>query len=318
MSSRTEPAAAVVEPGSGSVVAAIDRDDGADAVVAVAARLQRRLGLRLVLGHAVEGLAAPSQVALSHPVPVPGGTSGEEQLRAARIELDALARRHDLLDVAVRVEVGKPDEVIARLVAEEHGQLLVTGTRGHAPLRAALVGSVSAGLRKGARCPVVVVPQRLPAAEPGGGSLGPILCGVDGGEQSRNVLACAGTLAAALGVELVLSHVAPIPNWPGTSAVPGATEELRRVEREDAEAVLDELLASPPVQVPTRRRVAFGDPAGALADLAREEGAGLTVIGTRKRGLVAAAVLGSVSAELVACSPTAVVVIPPGVRPHLS
>lgn len=55
-----------------------------------------------------------------------------------------------------------------------------------------------------------------------------------------------------------------------------------------------------------------GDAAARLADTARECGARLLVVASRGRGALRAAVLGSVSRELVACAPCPVVVVPPG------
>jgi nucleotide-binding universal stress UspA family protein len=47
---------------------------------------------------------------------------------------------------------------IADLAGEEHADLIVSGTRGHSPIRGLLVGSVTQRLLNLAPCPVLVVP----------------------------------------------------------------------------------------------------------------------------------------------------------------
>jgi nucleotide-binding universal stress UspA family protein len=69
-----------------------------------------------------------------------------------------------LEDVAARVPaavrvmraVGDPADELAQL--SEELDLLLVGTRGRAPLRRALTGSVSAKLMETTRCPLLVVP----------------------------------------------------------------------------------------------------------------------------------------------------------------
>ena len=66
-------------------------------------------------------------------------------------------------DVAAPVEIsgdvvdGYADDELARLSREV--DLLVCGSRGHGPLGGVLLGSVSAGVLRKARCPVLVVPR---------------------------------------------------------------------------------------------------------------------------------------------------------------
>jgi nucleotide-binding universal stress UspA family protein len=59
------------------------------------------------------------------------------------------------------------------------------------------------------------------------------------------------------------------------------------------------------------RRVSIGFPAGRLADVAAEERAELVVVGSRGRGRIKAALLGSVSNDLIGVAPCPVLVVPP-------
>ena len=60
------------------------------------------------------------------------------------------------------------------------------------------------------------------------------------------------------------------------------------------------------------RRVEFGQPAQELARVAGEEGAEFIAVGTRGRSRLRAALMGSVSQELLATAPCPVLVVPPG------
>jgi nucleotide-binding universal stress UspA family protein len=297
---------------SPSIVCAVDQSHAAGRALTVADQLGRRLGSRLVVAHALR--AVP--VGVSHGMPgVAHGASYAAEKDAARQFLNELAQRHDLVAPRLRVELGVPNDVIARVVREENAQFVVTGSRGRRRLPAAVLGSFSAGLVAEASCPVVVVPPHA-APRDGSGESRAVVCGLDDSDRAGKVLRCADTLASLLEADLVVAHIAPIPHWPGTAAVPRATEELRRVEADDVDDFLAALLDANPTASPTRRKVAFGDPGGALADMAEEEAAAFVVVGSRGRRPLTSAVLGSVTAELVGSSRTPVVVVPPGVDLH--
>lgn len=137
-------------------------------------------------------------------------------------------------------------------------------------------------------------------------SVSTVVCGVDDSDGARRAAKVAAELSERLGARLVLAHVAPPPTIPGASVVPHAQEELLHREYAAAEKLLGTFAGEA-----HELRVAYGDPADALADVAREEGAALLVVGSRGRGGFASAVLGSVSNELASHAPCPVVVVPP-------
>ena len=140
---------------------------------------------------------------------------------------------------------------------------------------------------------------------------GTIVCGVDESENSRAALRVASDLSKRLSAALVLVHVAPRPAIPGTSEVSGAPEEMRRVEEHHALELLDDLHAAEQLDSEVEHRVLYGAPATALEELARREDVGLIVVGSRRRGSLRSAVLGSVSAQLARSAPCPVLVVPP-------
>jgi nucleotide-binding universal stress UspA family protein len=144
-----------------------------------------------------------------------------------------------------------------------------------------------------------------------------IVCGVDGSLDSEAALDVAAQLADRLGSTLILAHVAepayayaaPYPS--GWTTVPMAGAAEAAAKEEDSEQLL-ERVALAAGRADAERRVAIGHPAEKLAELADEEGAELVVVGSRGRGALRAAFLGSVSYNLVGVARCPVLIVPPG------
>lgn len=155
-----------------------------------------------------------------------------------------------------------------------------------------------------------------------------VVCGLDvEDDAARTVLDVAADLAERLALPLVVAHVAPwVPLLAGGSAAggeaaiaapapaipypmtPGAgeldavrDEARRRVEQLLAQYGLDDAQ----VEVALDATIADG-----LRRIAADRGAKLLVVGSRGRGAIRAALLGSTSHALVGDCPCPVVVIP--------
>ena len=144
-----------------------------------------------------------------------------------------------------------------------------------------------------------------------------IICGLDGSADSRAALGVAIELAEQFDARLVLAHVVEYVHAPFATAgamtgtVPrplliDAPEQLRAGEQLLAEIADEAGLAH------AERRVVAGFAAERLADLADEEHAELIVVGSRGRGALKAAFLGSVSTSLIGVARGPVLVVPPG------
>ena len=121
--------------------------------------------------NAAVGLAACTDAAIRVlGVIEPETTTAPVLLRPGYFEREDLARAHltnsmqqAIDDAAPPVEIsgvvvdGYADDELARLSREV--DLLVCGSRGRGPLGAVMLGSVSAGVLRKARCPVLVVPR---------------------------------------------------------------------------------------------------------------------------------------------------------------
>jgi len=134
-----------------------------------------------------------------------------------------------------------------------------------------------------------------------------IICGVDGSHASRSAARVAARLARTLNVRFVLAYVTEDrPTFPYRDA--RLRELQRRRAIEEGQRLLEGVAAELPGDAP-ELRVTFGTPVEALRALCSEESAELLVVGSRGRGPLAAAVLGSVSARLASTAECPVVVV---------
>jgi nucleotide-binding universal stress UspA family protein len=121
-----------------------------------------------------------------------------------------------------------------------------------------------------------------------------ILCALDDSEAASRVFDAARGLANALGGDLVAVHV-----------VSAAGQDADQIV-ESVRSRLGDTGAAPAVQL------VEGAPARALMEMAERDGAELLVVGSRGRGSLRSAALGSVSRELAARAPCPVVIVPSG------
>ena len=140
-----------------------------------------------------------------------------------------------------------------------------------------------------------------------------IVCGVDGSRNATIALGAAARLAEQLNARLVVAHV--VQGGFASGAVEGMRSATlgRNVEGELAtgERLLDAVLDGQELRE-AERQVVLGFPADQLADLADAEEAELIVVGSRGRGALRAAFLGSVSTDLIGIARCPVLVVPPG------
>ena len=138
---------------------------------------------------------------------------------------------------------------------------------------------------------------------------GPVVCCLDGSDESRAAAELAAFLAARLELRLVLLSVVGAVTQPGVSAARAGQERLAAAERREAEEALGEVAAA--VGAPeAEQRVEFGGAASRILSVCETEGASLVVLGTRGRGRVKSAVLGSVSREVAARASCPVLIVP--------
>jgi nucleotide-binding universal stress UspA family protein len=148
------PGLANEDPVNGFLVCGVDDTPRARDVARVAHALADRLAAGLVLVHVARDPVVPG----ASRVP-----NGPQQLRDCAIRearglLARTAAEAGCPEAEQRVEIGEPARRLIRIAEERETLMLVIGSRGRRPLRAALLGSVSLRLCRQAPCPVLVVP----------------------------------------------------------------------------------------------------------------------------------------------------------------
>jgi nucleotide-binding universal stress UspA family protein len=141
-----------------------------------------------------------------------------------------------------------------------------------------------------------------------------IIAAVDGSPEATGAARAAAELARLLDRRLILAFVANDPPvFP--YGEPASRELERRRALQRGAAVIDSVAAN--IGRPAyRRRIPFagllqGSVAEQLASLAREENADLLLLGSRARGPLGAALLGSVSDQIAKISECPIIVVPP-------
>ncbi len=279
------------------IVVGIDPSGTSDEAVRWAADAAATRGVPLVLLHAVPAFS-------QHLV---GTRGGADEVGAAAQELlsgkvSELARSHAGLEVLTEITTAAPYESI--LEQSERSALLVLGSHERGPLGRAFLGSVSHFAAMNAVAPVAVVRRAVEDRD------APIVVGTDGSKLSRPALAFAFQEAAyrKVPLQVVRAWKADVPVDYGRFVL---DPQVRSVVRQDVErsfAADVEPHASQHPDVEVRTTLVDGDPTTVLADAAAS--AQLLVVGTRGRGAVGRALLGSVATNLLHGVSTPIVVVP--------
>ncbi len=292
---------------SSHILCAVDESLEARRACAVAADLSADLGLDTALLNVIPEAGPDNSEVPAHDKQEPG----------ARRLLANAAEDNDLEPVACEVAVGSPSQEIVRRAAEQQAELVVVGSRGRGEIRSALLGSVSASVAENAPCPVVVVPPKADADRAGAASGSTVVCGVEDADHDAPALTLAGELADRLHATLHAVHAyseppiaAGVPFTPGFA--PAAVPPRSDLDGW-AEGMLDDAVSKAGVR--GELSAIPGDPAEVLAQAAQERDARLIVVGSHRRGRIAAALIGSVSRRLVTRATTPVVVLPPAASP---
>jgi len=136
---------------------------------------------------------------------------------------------------------------------------------------------------------------------------GTLVCAVTDGTDNDDAVAQAAEVSERLGLRLVLAHVAD-----GIAAFNGDDESITmRGDRLTAERRLEELVRDHDLGESAERRVAVGDPATLLGQIASEEAADVIVVGARSRGWGRRGLDSRLAKELETETPVPVLIAPP-------
>ena len=294
---RTQVQAARMSTRPDEILCGVDDSEHSVRAAQVAGGLAGLLGTELALAH------------VTIPPTIPSGMAGH--IPAIRLrEHEAACRLMEecqelagvtparLLPVTERsVSIG-----LAQLADRTGAALLVVGCRGTGAIGRVLLGTVSAELPLSAPCPVVVVPPYVANSDVAAGAPPTIVCGVEESEASKAAAQTAGAIARATDARVVLVKCRPDE---------GATTWSENERRGEDGFMRTAASWCGCDDGRVEARVELGDPARRIEEVAREEDAALSIVGSRGRGAARAALLGSVSRELATDGRRPVMIVPP-------
>jgi nucleotide-binding universal stress UspA family protein len=235
-----------------------------------------------------------------------------DELADARLSVDRAATRLRSAGYAAlgRVARGRPASVLARDARQIEADLIVVGSRGHGPMDALLLGSVSTELADHAPCPVLVT--RRP-------SISRVLLATDGSPSADYAIGQLIEWGFLRGAIVRVVSVAPATGPLSSLAAafePRAPmiendlgEHLRVAHLQLAETVARRLHGA---GVSAEPEVRQGDAAHEIVQAARAFEADLVITGSRGLGTLPRVLLGSVARKVLLHADTSVMVM----RPH--
>jgi nucleotide-binding universal stress UspA family protein len=215
-----------------------------------------------------------------------------------------LAERAGLEATAAVREEPSPWRALDRAADEIDADVIVCGSRGQGAVARTLLGSTSSSLLHNARRAVLVVPPET------GGLDGPAAVGYDGSEGARAAIRTAARLLPGRAALVVHAWSSPLRRSYASAALAAAplpeirelTDSLETVFAEDARELAEDGAALARGAGLDAQALAVEETDGVwrtLSAAARAEGAAVLVTGSRGRGALGSAVLGSVSAGLI-------------------
>ncbi|WP_150461020.1 universal stress protein [Nesterenkonia ebinurensis] len=298
------------------VVVGFDGSEQATRALHYAARAAQRRGTKLTV---VTAFTLPVGL-YANTVGVPDISQEDVKRQMAEKTLDSA---RDYLsgypgEVTYRAEHGDASGVLVDLSAS--AELVVVGARGRGGFIGRVLGSVATALPAHAKAPTVVVPRHYPLPEAEGPerfapavSDQPVTVGTDGSPDSR--IAVLQAAQAAQDRQAPLRMIVSLPPldgalmWYPELAPRGA--EVSEVRQRELSGTLEaeaEWVSRHFPDLEIIRSVELGEAITVLTSASRE--AQLTVVGTRGRGGVASALLGSVSRSVLYNAEGPVMVVP--------
>jgi nucleotide-binding universal stress UspA family protein len=273
------------------IIVGVDGSPASDAAVSWAAHDAVLRGVPLTLMHVQDPMARTwSQAKVLEEL------AGWQKAEGRGILANASKIAHDIANETAQITINGELQFSApgpTLVdRSEDAELIVVGTDGRGALARGLLGSVSSGLVRHARCPVAVIHDgepRMPHP-----TNAPVLVGVDGSSASELATEIAFDEASRRHVDLIALHA-----WSNKELVEVPGVDWPAVKAEE-ERLMSEALAGWQERYPdvtVSKLLVCDQPARALVETSQS--AQLVVLGSHGRGRLAGTLLGSVSNAVV-------------------
>jgi nucleotide-binding universal stress UspA family protein len=273
------------------IIVGVDGSPASDAAVGWAAHDAVLRGVPLTLMHVQDPMARTwSQAKVQEEL------AGWQKAEGRGILANASKIAHDIANetapIAINGELQFSAPGPTLVDRSEDAELIVVGTDGRGALARGLLGSVSSGLVRHARCPVAVIHDGEPQMPHP--TKAPVLVGVDGSSASELATEIAFDEAARRRVGLMALHA-----WSNRELVEVPGVDWPAVKAEE-ERLMSEALAGWQERYPdvtVRKLLVCEQPARALVETSQS--AQLVVLGSHGRNALTRRFLGSVSNAVV-------------------
>jgi nucleotide-binding universal stress UspA family protein len=184
--------------------------------------------------------------------------------------------KQEFVDIPTRLLVyrGDPAATIVRIAHSEQVGLIVMPTHGYGVLRRALVGSVTMKVLRDADCPVFTGVHLNDTGTMAVPEFHSMLCAVDLGPQSLQILKWAGQFASSFNAGLTVMHAVPEVSHSGGYINPEVESRVSKQAVERVEALLTEAGITGQILI-----AMDNDPAHAVCGLADRLHSSLVAIG---------------------------------------
>ncbi|MBU3825160.1 MAG: universal stress protein [Candidatus Oceanisphaera merdipullorum] len=275
------------------VLACVNGDPFADAVLSHAAAVAKALGARMTVIHVLKVTSTQEQMD-----PVEWTLRHYDSIEY----LNACLSRFDGVHAEVVIVAGKPAERISAWANEHGADVIVLGRGGESDGLSMGLGNTARGVAQSANASVMLVP--VLAANHSAIHYHKLLIPLDGACRSECPLPLGLSIAMAHKAEVVLIHAAPKIDLIEIDLLNAKAialrEQLYRHNESAARAYLDDLGARLPERPATRRRLLpSGDARRALVLATTEEQADLVVLSAAGKSGHADMTVGSVADYLI-------------------
>jgi nucleotide-binding universal stress UspA family protein len=290
-----------------TILVPLDGSTLAERALTYAAVLARRSNAKIVLVEAVQAHTLPGVDPSNAQFELTNGAEAYLKSKSDRLDADGIrAEAHVCYDSPVCAILGAAER--------QQADLIVMSTHGRGGLSRMLYGSVADQILRRSKIPVLLVPSIVEHAWPPDGPLS-LLVPLDGSELAADALQPAGLLTELFGARLTLLRAIQPAAYPlygeGYAYIPFDEEaELAEARRylEDQASRLGESGGR------VNTKVAVGEPARVIGEIAREQDVDVVVMATHGHGGLSRLILGSVAtatlrhttAPLLLVRPTAV------------
>jgi nucleotide-binding universal stress UspA family protein len=296
-----------------TVICAVEQPSRAKPLVRFAGALSRWLERKLLL----VSLIAPGP-GVPHRLGAGGATLRRSLFGQRWQQLKTVAHEAGRGDADCLIDVATPARGLRVLAEEFNAELIVLGSNGLGAFRSALAGgSVTRRLAAETSRPLVVLPRELAhdedAVEPFLERPPALVCGIDGSAEAIGALHAAADMARHFDSQLLLLSIVEPAGRVTVRGVPRSYPEVdanAEKERRSLLEVLTETLRHIDSDIRVQPKVLTGDPPATLVQEASSHTPSMIAVGSRGRGAIAEAFLGSVSRSLVRSASVPVLISP--------